>query len=736
MADSKKDTLEILAVGRPFQLGMLYDCRNEKLIPGITLWDPDILKGNINSSKKPSVEYDVIISDSIDDKSSAMDISASMKASFCSGLIDISGSASYLSNQKQLRHQSRVTLKYKTTTRFEQLTMQHLGKSNAKHQDVFDQGTATHVVTGILYGAQAFFVFDRKFSESSEEQEIKGDLEVMINKIPSVKISGDGNLNMNDGERSKVEEFHCQFHGDFIIDTNPVNYEDAVKLYHDLPNKVGKDGTNGVPLKVWLYPLHLLDSSAAKLVRDISVNVISNVSSAYEELVNLESQLNDLKGHTVPCKFTSIKDKMTWFQKMVTEFKTHFQRNLAESLPRIRGGGMEEQVLVDLLLRCDKSPFSTEKLVKWISNLEHEINLMEAYLENLKDIHQVTKAGEIDRLATRNEHVFCFTFGQLSQSEPLLLSMSSYLAGGNVKETTEDKKAWFHNPAIKKCIRKRSMQFADFVNATRPTLDSCFVVSSSDDGEKTVGARVIHYKEGEVVDSDFKPPSAPGKPSIDSVDHDQVSLTWEEPENGCCNVESYSIKFTDLGCTDDPRTHTHEVEKGTSATVNNMKPNTQYVFEIIAKCDGGLSPASIKSDVVLTKPCSPPGIPSQSNALSSELAICWKQPTVIAKGEVIKLYKVKCLCIVNNQVVAEESTSTSTLFTNLMPSTEYTFSVTAVCSSGTSNSSGAITMETLSNISTTKLISAKLLVPRTHKGSPEIYAIPLEENMRNTEKYL
>ncbi len=76
------------------------------------------------------------------------------------------GSADYLNDKKSSKRQSRVTLQYQTTSRFEQLTMEHLGTGNVKHCNIFQEGSATHVVTALLYGAQAFFIFDREVSSN------------------------------------------------------------------------------------------------------------------------------------------------------------------------------------------------------------------------------------------------------------------------------------------------------------------------------------------------------------------------------------------------------------------------------------------------------------------------------------------------------------------------------------------------------------------------------------------
>ncbi|KAK1879479.1 Neoverrucotoxin subunit beta [Dissostichus eleginoides] len=179
-------TMEVAALGRPFSLGMLYDCRKDSLVPGMTLWDRDDLKDHIGESAQSYNDCDIVASESIEDKSKALNVEASLKASFLSGLVKVEGSAKYLNDTKTSKNHARVTLKYQATTKFHELSMNHLGGENVKHPYVFEKGIATHVVTGILYGAQAFFVFDREVSVNENHQDIQGNLKVMIKNIPSL----------------------------------------------------------------------------------------------------------------------------------------------------------------------------------------------------------------------------------------------------------------------------------------------------------------------------------------------------------------------------------------------------------------------------------------------------------------------------------------------------------------------------------------------------------------------
>ncbi|KAE8283800.1 Neoverrucotoxin subunit alpha [Larimichthys crocea] len=103
------ENMKIAALGRPFTLGMLYDARKDKLIAGVTLWDGKTLQENTLESSQHSSAFQISASDSIESKSSLLDVEASLKASFLGGLIEVGGSAKYLNDTKKFKNQSRVT---------------------------------------------------------------------------------------------------------------------------------------------------------------------------------------------------------------------------------------------------------------------------------------------------------------------------------------------------------------------------------------------------------------------------------------------------------------------------------------------------------------------------------------------------------------------------------------------------------------------------------------------------
>ena len=178
------DHLQLPSLGRPFNLGMLYDCRTEKLIPGITLWGSQKLKSASQVEKQPSSSYKVIAEDNIQEKSSTLGVGANLELSFLCNLVKVDGAAKYLGDYKSCQRQTRVTLQYTSITHFEQLTMDQIG--DIEFPEVLNDQDATHVVTGIQYGADAFFVFDRSLEGAEKIHEVHGKMEAAVRVLSKI----------------------------------------------------------------------------------------------------------------------------------------------------------------------------------------------------------------------------------------------------------------------------------------------------------------------------------------------------------------------------------------------------------------------------------------------------------------------------------------------------------------------------------------------------------------------
>ncbi|XP_070701816.1 cytolytic toxin-alpha [Pempheris klunzingeri] len=732
--------MELAALGRPFSLGMFYDCRDDSLIPGMTLWDHDDLKKHIQERPQNYNDFEMVASESIEDKSFALNVEASLKASFFSGLVEVGGSAKYLNDSKTFKNQARVTLKFKATTKVKELSMDHLGRGNMKHPYVFEKGIATHVVTAVLYGAQAFFVFDREVSDNEKHQDIEGTLKVMIKKIPSIVIEGDGSLKMEEKDKANVNKFSCRFFGDFSLQKSPTTFQEAVEVYQSLPTLLGAKGENAVPMKVWLLPLIQLDSTAAKLVRQISIRLIQEVQNVLEDFSELEMRCNDALRTAAAQEFSQISRKIKTFKEMCSEFKVEFQRDLAKVLPSIRGGGQEEAVLGEILKKRHSSPFNNTSLNEWMDWKEREIYTVMFYTNMLKNTKAVPSHTALCKEVLSGGDAVCFVFTSLGSPEPYLSALSDYL-----KQTPKpdphaqdaEKDQWFASKEVRDAMVHKAKLFNDFVEANKENKTTKFLtVGLTNETQK--GSSICIYKDGFSVNDNFEPPSKPESVTASDVTNDSVTLKISPPKFGAENITSYSVKYAVSGEDEWKEQTTSNTEQ--EVTVSDLSPATEYKFRVRAVTAVGFSPATEVSGSIKTLPCSPPGN-LQVRPNVDEMLVSWEKPADLGQHVQILSYIVE-YTKTDNWVKDEDlqwnqkrSGAEEVNISGLQSETGYAVRVTCDCGeAGRSKESIAVHVCTTEFNPLTEHL--KSTSERIKSESPSVYKLPLrKENINGCQGY-
>ncbi|XP_045568235.1 cytolytic toxin-beta [Salmo salar] len=726
-------TLTLAALGRPFSLGMLYDCRNDQLIPGLTLWDEEALRRDIITTDEPFTDFKVITSDSTADKYSVLNVNGSLKASCLAGLVKVEGSAKYLKDVKESQNQARVTLCYTTTKKNSQLSMNQLGQEHIKYKEVFKEGIATHVVTGILYGANAFFVFDREVSSGEDRKDIEGNLKVKLNSVPYVSIGGESDLDKKNTSETKTEKFSCRFHGDVLLENNPVSFQDAVDTYKTLPQKVGE----GVPVQVNLLPLKALDPTAAQMVRQISGSLVDQWQTALEDLSELEMRCNDAMRSKPVKYFKEIDAKVKTFKKLC--FTEHLKTTLADLLPSIRGGEKEERVLSDFLKKQREFRFNSNILSECMDRIEREINVVDRFLRMITEDYSqtcstkiVTSNRELDKevLNPKVKLVVCFTFTSLGCEDPILSALNSQSSENTqaLVPVKPDLTRWYHSDNIFDDMDKQAGLFKDFAEANKEDTQTRFLLASIPNKEQE-GASIYLYENGSKRNEHLQPPSKPEKPRACDRTHNSVTLELLPPDRGAHDVTHYLIEY----CIDEKDGWSSEKtsESDAAYTVSGLLPSTEYKFKYRAVCSAGLGPDSEVSNIIRTLPSCPPGKP-EIKAYSSELMVCCPMPSVIGQGVKIQNYVVE-----HKEVPTEESEEKAEwmkrtskdnvcIITGLQSLTKYTVRVRYDCGeAGISKWSTPVIIATLSK--TTRLADdVKEKSELKHSGSPSVYEIPME----------
>ncbi|XDV39474.1 hypothetical protein PO909_008718, partial [Leuciscus waleckii] len=431
---------------------------------------------------------------------------------------------------------------YSETSRFEQLNMTQLGVGHITYPQVFDQKTATHVITGVLYGAQAIMVFDRTFTEEEDKQEIEGELNVMVEKIPQFSIEGQGAVDMTDTQKKVAENIACTFYGDVRLEQNPTTFMEALEMYKKLPTILKENPQNAVPIKVWLYPLSLLDSKAAKLEREISTSLVSNTEDIIEGLGEVHRTCNDLSRNTLVNVFKDIKERLRLFQGSLSTYETLLLKEVAKVLPAIRGGEMEQHSLEDILKIHNSSPFNADMLNQWLDHAKAELNLLSSHTEILKGIN--TEDSNSLNTILFNPYidvVVCLTFTSLKYEDPYLLAMKKFLETDEFKELDVGMKhnssmlasvrKGFNDPAVISKMRENLSLFRSFSEANKDEKRYRFIISAISD-PSSPGSSIYLYESGNLMDTQFQPVSKPPTPEVMKVLERGVTLKLQKSPTG------------------------------------------------------------------------------------------------------------------------------------------------------------------------------------------------------------
>ena len=739
----------IPALGRPFDLGMLYDRRSEKLILGKTLWSAYHLGQAIKTITKPYTNSEVLAEDTIDHKTSALNIEASIKLSFLGGLVNVQGAAKYLDDRKTSSHHSRVVLKYETTTELKQLTMEHLGRGKVQYPEVFDQDIATDVVVGILYGAKAFLIFEQEVSKDESEKEVHGNMEVLVKSLPGISIDGRGSVDITEDQKKKTEKMHCKMYGDFRTEESPTTYEEAVRFYKQLPSLIGDKGQNAVAVQVYLRPLSEIDSKGQRMVREISANYISKTCEIQEHIQCIESKCSDLIRGDVCSSFPRVKKQLSSFKSNISRYKIFFQKKLLPLLPSIRGGGAEESALGDIFEEKERSPFAQTRIDAWIVEKEKEMKRLQGMISFLGDTPFVSPEDvENEAFDPSNEHVVCCTFKIGKEDDPQILRMDGYLTGKVLPELERNASSGTDDKNANKRIRQTLKQFSELKSANEDHKEVKFFATEeclSGNFSGNPGAFICLYEEGELENDDFKLSPKPENLEAESVRDDSIELWWNDPHWSENKIEKYKVQCKKDEANSDWITQYTPCGKDTkkTATISGLQPATNYLVRV---CAVGQIVVSQYSNTLnaTTKPTSPPGKPTFAAATTDTITIAFTKPKSIGQGVNIVKYKIEW--IFNSQQMEQflnytEDASLTCTIKDLEAGVPYNFSVTAICGSeGDSNPSDLSnplqTMLPPTTFDTTRILALCSLVQPPEDGKPAVYTLPLSLDYEDSRSQL
>ena len=194
------------------------------------------------------------------------------------------------------------------------------------------------------------------------------------------------------------------------------------------------------------------------------------------------------------------------------------------------------------------------------------------------------------------------------------------------------------------------------------------------------------YCESEPVTTGNLVCSPPGKPNVISITKDSITVQWNHPDLYYKEVECYKVC-----CHTEGGLSIQQIVPANKNTVqvSQLLPDTEYTFQVTASCLSGSCMKGKQSDPIMTQSesvSSAPGKPIATSTSHNEITLTWSKPQ---KGsDLVTHYRVTVHSNIGTESdVYTKSDATTTTITSLLPNTDYIFTVTACCHSGTSHCS-------------------------------------------------
>ena len=342
-----------------------------------------------------------------------------------------------------------------------------------------------------------------------------------------------------------------KFHGDFILETNPTTFEEAVIIYKELPNFVKGENAQSVPMKVYLYPLNKFDESKIfAIARDISESIVAELVEIMQDLEDAVEKAQDIEESTIAKRFFVFGQRSNTFLNFLKQYRSQLQAVVSPLLVEIRGQGKEESELAKVLQNHSASPFNKQNLDVWFREQRAESAALEFFIK-LDEKTTVSKnIGEYWKHTATYNGVISLTMYFPNVPDSVLANMEAFLDGREVFESVSSHRSWFRQSSIRNQIQNKIGELLDFrdVNSESSILFMYVILLPDDPDELEPYAEIkAHFKENRRINE--KIITTPGSPYglRETSGEESVNLNWFAPVHGADFVKHYEVVVRERG---------------------------------------------------------------------------------------------------------------------------------------------------------------------------------------------
>ncbi|RSL68851.1 hypothetical protein CEP53_002391 [Fusarium sp. AF-6] len=339
------------ALGQVATLGSLYDARSDVFLPLSLLDEPLPPDALVNTQHEP-VDIKVINGDTYTEKFDAFEIDGELGVSILAGLAEVEGSGQYLFDKRDTNHAVQSSFLYDVTTVGEELNLTARGIKERVTLNALDSSAATHVVTGVRWGARYVFTAKQQLDPSEDRSQVSSKLEAQMSLLETAGLSRvEDTTHTHPGNSTEITVF-----GDNLANAlSLIDFADAQNFIKNIAGDIARTGDGkGQPLVYTLMPLSLLavlrimDIKADLTYRQLGpdctqrcVQLFDDIRDAIQRLGDYFDRLQTHQACVPPEHIDAIAQLLTRIKTLEDILGTHF----ASMVKDVRGGKANEQQL-------------------------------------------------------------------------------------------------------------------------------------------------------------------------------------------------------------------------------------------------------------------------------------------------------------------------------------------------------------------------------------------------------
>ena len=361
---------------------------------------------------------------------------------------------------------------------------------------------ATHVIVEVKYGFNAFLVFEMKETESYSKQEIEGNLEIVIKKIPGVEIEGSGSIELTSDQTDIANSLRFKFHGDTVIDPPPQSFDEAIEVYQSLPS-ASLDSERVISFSI--APLSEYCTETSAILNSISNANIEAVANMMVDFEQVHKVLRRLKNTDLALDFSRYRLVLLDLENRFESEKSYFVTQIQTLLPKVRSGEEEDTVITTLLEEYEASFYEKESFLALLATRQKEIETAEFIIYN-DDLPNNTyidldHTGDMASCVIGHEYALVYELEILPYNNTVLGDLYD---SGDLDESNkwfmDETQVGLNQPLLNDFIKLAVKNFED------SSASICFLISLNEYGDSTDSFQLKLLKGGETMIDDFEAP--------------------------------------------------------------------------------------------------------------------------------------------------------------------------------------------------------------------------------------